>query len=82
MLNVMKILLKKILSFKLVIISEYQNFKRKIAKEYTQYWSDEVFIISKIKNKVPWTYDITDLNGEKVDVLWTRIAKKVSENSE
>ena len=82
MLNVMKILLKKILSFKLVIISEYQNFKRKIAKEYTQYWSDEVFIISKIKNKVPWTYDITDLNGEKVDVLWTRIAKKVRENSE
>ena len=82
MLNVMKILLKKILSFKLVIISEYQNFKRKIAKEYTQYWSDEVFIISKIKNKVPWTYDITDLNGEKVDVLWTRNAKKVRENSE
>ena len=65
-----------------MIISEYQNFKRKIAKEYTQYWSDEVFIISKIKNKVPWTYDITDLNGEKVDVLWTRIAKKVRENSE
>ena len=65
-----------------MIISEYQTFKRKIAKEYTQYWSDEVFIISKIKNKVPWTYDITDLNGEKVDVLWTRIAKKVRENSE
>ena len=65
-----------------MIISECQNFKRKIAKEYTQYWSDEVFIISKIKNKVPWTDDITDLNGEKVDVLWTRIAKKVRENSE
>ena len=24
------------------------------------------FIISKIKNKVPWTYVINDLNGEEI----------------
>ena len=28
-------------------------------------WSEEVFIINKIKNTVPWTYTITDLNGEE-----------------
>ena len=28
--------------------------------------SEEVFIISKIKNTVPWTYVINDLNGEEI----------------
>ena len=27
---------------------------------------DEVFVVSKIKNAVPWTYVINDLNGEKI----------------
>ena len=29
-------------------------------------WSEEVFIISKIKNTVPLTYIINDLNGEEI----------------
>ena len=29
-------------------------------------WSEEVFIISKIKNTVPWTYVINDLNVEEI----------------
>ena len=29
-------------------------------------WSEEVLIISEIKNTVPWTYVINDLNGEKI----------------
>ena len=29
-------------------------------------WPEEVFIISKIKNTVPWTYVINDLNGEEI----------------
>ena len=29
-------------------------------------WSDEIFIISKIKNTVPWTYVIIDLNGGEI----------------
>ena len=29
-------------------------------------WSEEVFIISKIKNTVPCTYIINDLNGEEI----------------
>ena len=44
---------------------EYQNKKKFFAKGYTPYWSEEVFVISKIKNTVPWSYVISDLNGEK-----------------
>ena len=28
--------------------------------------SEEVFIVNEIKNTVPWTYTINDLNGEKI----------------
>ena len=46
-----------------VRISKYKNI---FAKGYMPNWSEEVFIISKIKNTVPWTYVISDLNGEKI----------------
>ena len=29
-------------------------------------WSEEVFIIKNVKNTVPWTYVINDLNGEEI----------------
>ena len=29
-------------------------------------WSEEVFVIKKVKNIVPWTYVIDDLNGEEI----------------
>ena len=29
-------------------------------------WSEEIFIISKFKNTVPWAYVLNDLNGEKI----------------
>ena len=29
-------------------------------------WSEEVFVIKKVKNTVPWTYIISDLKGEKI----------------
>ena len=46
-----------------VRISKYKNI---FAKGYMPNWSEEVFISSKIKNAVPWTYVISDLNGEKI----------------
>ena len=46
-----------------VRISKYKNI---FAKEYSPNWSEEVFVISEIKNTVPWTYIVTDLNGEKI----------------
>ena len=46
-----------------VRISKYKNIS---AKGYAPNCSEEVFIISRIKNKVPWTYAISDLNGKKI----------------
>ena len=43
--------------------SKYKNI---FSKWYTQNWLDEVFVVTKIKNTVPWTYMISDLNGEKI----------------
>ena len=42
--------------------SKYKNI---FAKGYTPNWSEEIFLVKKIKNIVPWTYVISDLNGEK-----------------
>ena len=46
-----------------VRISKYKNI---FAKGYTPNWSEEVFVVSKIKNTVPWTYVVSDLNGEEI----------------
>ena len=35
------------------------------AKGYVPNWSDEVFVVNKIKNTMLWKYEINDLNGEK-----------------
>ena len=40
-----------------VRISKYKTI---FTKGYTPNWSEEVFVISKIKNTVPWTYLIDD----------------------
>ena len=42
------------------------KFKNVFAKRHTPNWSEEVFVIRKIKNTVPWTYAISDLNGEEI----------------
>ena len=36
------------------------------AKGYTPNWSEKVFIINEVKNTVPWTYVINELNGEEI----------------
>ena len=46
-----------------VRISKYKNI---FAKGYTSNWSEEVFIVSKINNTVPWTYVISDMNGKDI----------------
>ena len=60
-LNTIKILTKKIKVH--VIILKYKNI---FAKWYTPNWSEEIFVISDIKNIVPWTDVINDLNGEEI----------------
>ena len=46
-----------------VRISKHKNI---FAKGYTPNWLEEVFVVSKIKNTVPWTYVISDLNGDEI----------------
>ena len=46
-----------------VRISKYKHI---FAKGYTPNWSEEVFVIKKVKNTVPWTYIINDLNREEI----------------
>ena len=46
-----------------VKISKYKNI---FAKGYMPNWSEEVFVIKKVKNTIPWTYVINDLNGKEI----------------
>ena len=46
-----------------VRISKYKNI---FANGYTPSWSKEDLLVNKIKNAVPWTYIINDLNGEEI----------------
>ena len=45
-----------------VRISKYKNI---FAEGYMPNWCKEIFVISKIKNTVPWTQVINDLNSEE-----------------
>ena len=42
------------------------KFKNIFAKEYTPNWSTEVFIVDKINDTVPYTYNLKDLNDEEI----------------
>ena len=46
-----------------VRISELNNI---FAKGYTPNWSREIFIVDKINDTVPYTYNLKDLNGEEI----------------
>ena len=46
-----------------VKISKYKSI---FPKGYTANWSEEGFVISKVKNTVPWTYVVNDLNGAEI----------------
>ena len=60
-----------------VRISKYKNI---FAKSYTPNWSEEVFVIKKIKNTVLWTYVIDDLNGEEIiGIFYEKNLQKIDE---
>ena len=42
------------------------RYKNVFTKGYMPNWSEETFVISKIKNIVPWTYVLNDLTGEEI----------------
>ena len=47
----------------IVRISKYENI---LSKDYSPSCSEEAFVIKTVKNTVPWTYVINDLNGEEL----------------
>ena len=46
-----------------VRIYKYKNI---FAKGYMPNWSEEVFVVKKVKNTVPWSYVINDLHGDEI----------------
>ena len=36
------------------------------SKGYAPNWSEGIFVVERIKNTVPWTYVISDLNGKEI----------------
>ena len=52
-----------------VRISKYKNI---FAKGYTPNWSEEVFVVNKVQNTVPWTYLINDLMVKKLRVVFMK----------
>ena len=60
-----------------VRISKYKNI---FAKGYTPNWSEESFVIKKVKNTVPWTDVINDLNGE--DIIGAFYEKKLQKTNQ
>ena len=57
-----------------VRISKYKNI---FAKGYTPNWSEEVFVIKKVKNTVPWKYVVNDLNG--IEIIGTFFEKNTKD---
>ena len=46
-----------------VRISKYKNI---FVKGYAPDWSEDIFVIKKVKNTVPWAYVVNDLNSEEI----------------
>ena len=51
--------------FKVVDHVRMSKYKNIFSKGYSPNWSEKVFVIKEVKNTVPWTYVINDLNGKK-----------------
>ena len=51
--------------FKIGNIVRISKYKNVFSKDYVPNWPEEVFVITKVENNAPWTYVISDLNGEE-----------------
>ena len=58
--------MKKNPKFKIIDIVRITKYKNIFAKDYPPNWSEEVFMIEKVKNTVSWTYVINNINGEEI----------------
>ena len=60
------------------------KYKKVFANRYTVNWSEEVFVIKKVKNTIPWTYVINNLNGEEIIGMFMKknCKKQIKKNLE
>ena len=67
-----------------VQITRNLNLRTKSFDRYTPTWSEEIFVINKIKDTVPWKYVVNDLNGEEIIVIFhgKKLKKKRNEKIE
>ena len=62
-----------------VRISKYKNI---FGKDYTSNWFQEVFLIKKVNNTVPWTYVMNDFNGEEIlGTFYKKVLQKTNQES-
>ena len=54
------------LKFKVGNHVRISTYKSIFGKGYTPNWSEEAFVIKKVKNTVPWTFVKEDLNGKNI----------------
>ena len=64
--NSSKEIIDKHPKFKIGDIVRISKHKNIFANGYDPNWSEEVFVIKKFKNTVPWTYVISDLKGREI----------------
>ena len=65
-LTLVKKLIIKDAKFKIGDIVRISKYKNIFAKGYVPIWSEEVFVIKKVKSNVPWIFVISDLKGEEI----------------
>ena len=47
-------------------MSKFQSIRIFLLKDVAPNWNEEIIVVKKIKNTVPWTYVISDLNREEI----------------
>ena len=65
-------IIRKVLNLKLVVILEYQNIKIFLQKVAFQIYLKKFLWLQKLKilYRGPWTYVISDLNGEEIVLIF------------
>ena len=63
--------------FKIGDIVKISKLEVVFAKGYVPNWSEEAFVIKNVKNTVPWTYVIRDLNSKKFVERFTKKNRKI-----
>ena len=68
--------------FKIGDIVRISKYKIIFTKGCVPNWSEEVFLIKKVKNTVSWTYVIIDLKGEEIlRTFYEKVFQKINQKS-